>query len=147
MLFENSVYISYSHIFHRFVNVRIVKQRSKSMFNRENRAYNLSRDHAYRICPEILNFCRKRLARRIDTVLRHPSHAILQHAFCLWQPLVRNDKHNVHEMDQQPSNISGNYVAFGVITQALRVFMFQFYKSCILLPILMVFSLCCGING
>jgi len=90
--------------------------------------------NACRICPKILNFCGKRSARKIDTVPRYPSRAMLQRAFCLWQPLVRNDKHNVHEMDQQPPNISGNYMAFGVITQALRAFMFQYYKSYILLP-------------
>lgn len=58
----------------------------------------ITRD-ACRIYSEILNFCGKRSARRIDTISQHPSHAILQRAFCLWQPLVRNDKHNVHEMD------------------------------------------------
>lgn len=97
------------------------------MFNRQNS--NLSCMTCVGFVPKNLNFCGKHLAQRIDTVSRRPSRAILQHVFCLWQPLVRNDKHNVHGIDQQLPNISGNYVAFDVITQALRVFMFQYYKS------------------
>lgn len=79
---------------------------------------------ARRICPEILNFCGTRLAQRIDIVSRHPLRVILQRIFCLWQPLVGTDKHNVREIDQQLPNISGNYVAFAMITQALSVSVF-----------------------
>lgn len=131
-----------------FVDARAAKRGSKWILNRERielAIYRAVTRDACRICPGILNFCWKRSARRIDTVSpRYPSHAILRHTFCLWRPLVRNDKHNIHRTDQQP-NISGNYVAFGVITRALRVFTFQCYKSYISLPILTAFSLCCEI--
>lgn len=124
-------YVIYSLFLSHFLSL-ILKQPSNevseySVERIELTIYRAITRDACRICSEIPNFCGKRSARRIDTAPRRPTPAILQRAFCLWQPLVRNDKHNVHEIDQQPPNISGNYVAFGVITQALRVFTFQYY--------------------